>query len=144
MITRFIKNIYEKMVTPNHPKIIPKKLDNLHNDNDNDSSPEEIFNDRFALIKRRCQIGNLITYRKRVQSTIVYPEQEQLKHDSNPESPKNMKNFTIKVKVNVITTIENQEILKKYNELKPPNWPPLEILQRAEGGYQIEIPEKKL
>lgn len=134
------------MTMSNKPKIIPKKLDNLHNDNDNDndSSPEEIFNDRFALIKRRCQIGNLITYRKRVHSTIVYPEQEQLKHDSNPESPKNMKNFTIKVKVNVITTIENQEILKKYNELKPPNWPPLEILQRAEGGYQIEIPEKKI
>jgi len=144
MITRFIKHVYQKMTMSNKPKIIPKKLDNLHNDNDNDSSPEEIFNDRFALIKRRCQIGNLITYRKRVHSTIVYPEQEQLKHDSNPESPKNMKNFTIKVKVNVITTIENQEILKKYNELKPPNWPPLEILQRAEGGYQIEIPEKKI
>ena len=140
MITRFVKNIYEKMVTPNHPKIIPKNLDNGQQD---DSSPEEIFNDRFALIKRRSQIGNLISYRTRLQSTIIYPEQEELKHDSNPESPKNMKNFTIKVKVNVIKTNENQEILKKYNELKPPNWPPLEILQRAEGGYQIEIPEKK-
>lgn len=47
------------------------------------------------------------------------------------------------MKVDVIKGYENQEIVKKFNEMKPPDWPPLEILQRAEGGFQIEIPEKK-
>jgi len=143
MIIKFIKKIYKKMSMTNKLKIIPKNLDNMQQNN-NDSSPEEIFNDRFALIKRRSQIGSLISYRTRVQSTIIYPaEQEEVKEESNPESPKNMKNFTIKVKVNVIKTNENEEIIKKYNEIKPLNWPPLEMLQRAEGGYQIEIPDKK-
>lgn len=143
MIITFIKKIYKKMSMTNKLKIIPKNLDNMQQNN-NDSSPEEIFNDRFALIKRRSQIGSLISYRTRVQSTIIYPaEQEEVKEESNPESPKNMKNFTIKVKVNVIKTNENEEIIKKYNEIKPLNWPPLEMLQRAEGGYQIEIPDKK-
>jgi hypothetical protein len=47
------------------------------------------------------------------------------------------------VKIDVIKQNENQEIVEKYNELKPANWQPLEILQRAEGGFQIEIPDKK-
>ena len=147
MIITFIKNIYEKMTMTNKVKIIPKKLDNVQNNNDDSS--EEIFNDRFTLIKRRSQIGNLISYRTRVQTTIIYPEEQQepnveeIKDESFPESPTNVKNFTIKVKVNVIKTNENQEIIEKYNKIKPLNWPPLEMLQRAEGGYQIEIPEKK-
>lgn len=147
MIRVFLRKMYEKMTITNKVKIIPKNLDNMQNNNDDDS-PEEIFNDRFTLIKRRSQIGNLIAYRTRVQSTIIYPQQqaaniEELKYESNPESPTNVKNFTIKVKVNVIKTNENQEIIEKYNKIKPPNWPSLEILQRAEGGFQIEIPEKK-
>lgn len=147
MIRVFLRKMYEKIIPAKNLKIIPKNLDNMQNNNDDDSR-EEIFNDRFTLIKRRSQIGNLISYRTSVQSTIIYPEQqeaniEELKDESSPESPTNVKNFTIKVKVNVIKTNENQEIIEKYNELKPLTWPPLEILQRAEGGFQIEIPEKK-
>jgi hypothetical protein len=140
MITRFIKNICEKITTTKQPKISPKNLHDVQFRND--SHTKEIVTHRYALINRGFQIGNLITYRTRVKIANI-TEQEELKNDSNPESSKNMKNLTIKVKVNVIKTNENQEILKKYNEMKHPNWSPLEILQRAEGGYQIEIPEKK-
>lgn len=148
MIHALLRKMYEKIIPTKNPKIIPKKVeDNMQHNNDDDS-PEEIFNDRFALIKRRSQMGNLISYRSRVQSIIIYPEQqepnvEEIKEESFPESPTNVKNFTIKTTLNVIKTNETQEILNKYNEMKPPNWPPLEILQRAEGGFQIEIPEKK-
>lgn len=136
MIISFIKNILHKFSTTNKPKIIPKKLDNT------DDSPEEIFTDRYALIKRRSQIGNLITYRTRATSMIVYPEPEEVKEE--PLDVNNLqKKYTIKVKVDVIKANENQEILKKYNEMKPENWPPLQILERAEGGFQIEVPEKK-
>lgn len=143
----FIKNILHKFTTTNKPKIIPKKLENT------DDSPEEIFTDRYALIKRRSQIGNLINYRTRGVSMIVYPEQpekesEEVKEEPNQtEEPLDVNNlqqkYTIKVKIEVIKENENQEIVKKYNEVKPPNWPPLQILERAEGGFQIEIPEKK-
>jgi hypothetical protein len=138
----FIKNILHKFTTTNKPKIIPKKLENT------DDSPEEIFTDRYALIKRRSQIGNLINYRTRGVSMIVYPEQPEKESEEVKEEPLDVNNtqfkdYTIKVKIEVIKENENQEIVKKYNEVKPPNWPPLQILERAEGGFQIEIPEKK-
>ena len=137
----FIKNILHKFTTTNKPKIIPKKLENT------DDSPEEIFTDRYALIKRRSQIGNLINYRTRGVSMIVYPEQPEKESEEVKEEPLDVNNlqqkYTIKVKIEVIKENENQEIVKKYNEVKPPNWPPLQILERAEGGFQIEIPGKK-
>jgi hypothetical protein len=147
MIT-FIKNILNNFRTTNNPKIIPKFVPrkihkNLENQND---TPEEIFNDRFALIKRRSQIGNLISYRTRATSMIVYPETEQQPEEvkEEPLDVNNLqKKYTIKVRIDVIEENKNQEIVKKYNEIKPPTWSPLQILGRAEGGFQIEIPEKK-
>jgi len=147
MIT-FIKNILNNFRTTNKPKIIPKFVPRkIHKNLENqDDTPEEIFNDRFALIKRRSQIGNLISYRTRATSMIVYPETEQQPEEvkEEPLDVNNLqKKYIIKVRVDVIEENKNQEIVKIYNEVKPPNWPPLQILERAEGGFQIEIPEKK-
>jgi ssDNA-binding Zn-finger/Zn-ribbon topoisomerase 1 len=147
MIT-FIKNILNNFRTTNNPKIIPKFVPRkIHKNLENqDDTPEEIFNDRFALIKRRSQIGNLISYRTRATSMIVYPETEQQPEEvkEEPLDVNNLqKKYIIKVRVDVIEENKNQEIVKIYNEAKPPNWPPLQILDRAEGGFQIEIPEKK-
>ena len=143
MIISFIKNILHKFSTTNKPKIIPK-IENT------DDRPEEIFSVRYDLFKRRSQIGNLITYRRRNQSNNIYSaQQEELKeepHQTEEHIDVNntkFKDYTIKVKIEVIKENENQEIIEKYNKIKPLNWPPLEMLQRAEGGYQLEIPEKK-
>ncbi len=147
MIT-FIKNILNNFRTTNKPKIIPKFVPRkIHKNLENqDDTAEEIFNDRLALIKRKSQIGNLINYRTRATSMIVYPETEQ-EPEEVKEEPLDVNNlqkkYTIKVRVDVIEENKNQEIVKIYNEVKPPNWPPLQILDRAEGGFQIEIPEKK-
>lgn len=147
MIT-FIKNILNNFRTTNKPKIIPKFVPRkIHKNLENqDDTAEEIFNDRLALIKRKSQIGNLINYRTRATSMIVYPETEQQPEEvkEEPLDVDNLqKKYIIKVKVDIIEENKNQEIVKKYNEVKPPNWPPLQILDRAEGGFQIEIPEKK-
>lgn len=147
MIT-FIKNILNNFRTTNKPKIIPKFVPRkIHKNLENqDDTAEEIFNDRLALIKRKSQIGNLINYRTRATSMIVYPETEQLSEEvkEEPLDVNNLqKKYTIKVKLDVIEENKNQEIVKIYNEIKPPTWPPLQILDRAEGGFQIEIPEKK-
>jgi ssDNA-binding Zn-finger/Zn-ribbon topoisomerase 1 len=147
MIT-FIKNILNNFRTTNKPKIIPKFMPRkIHKNLENqDDTAEEIFNDRLALIKRKSQIGNLISYRTRATSMIVYPETEQQVEEvkEEPLDVNNLqKKYTIKVKIDVIEENKNQEIVKKYNEVKPPNWPPLQFLDRAEGGFQIEIPEKK-
>ena len=147
MIT-FIKNILNNFRTTNKPKIIPKFMPRkIHKNLENqDDTAEEIFNDRLALIKRKSQIGNLISYRTRATSMIVYPETEQQVEEvkEEPLDVNNLqKKYTIKVKIDVIEENKNQEIVKKYNEIKPPTWSPLQILDRAEGGFQIEIPEKK-
>jgi hypothetical protein len=78
MIT-FIKNILNNFRTTNKPKIIPKFVPRkIHKNLEiQDDTHDELFNDRFALIKRRSQIGNLINYRTRAISMIVYPETEQ-------------------------------------------------------------------
>ncbi len=146
MIAKFMKNIYEKFTTTNNPKIIPKNIDTMQNTNDDERpSYKKTFTDQLGVIRGRSQIGNLITYRSRAISTIIYPEQDPKQElDEVPIDVNNIhKPYIIKVKNDVIKHNETLEILKKYNELKPANWPPLEILQRAEGGFQLEIPEKK-
>ena len=53
----------------------------------------------------------------------------------------------IKVHVRIIDNIKFEEILKDilkyYNENKPKENEPLEILDRAEGGFQIQITNMK-
>jgi hypothetical protein len=80
MITAFMRNIYEKIGVTKTPKIIPKNVDNVQK-NDHDS-PEKIFTYRSIVMKRRPQIGDLIAYRTRRQSIIIYPEQH-----LKPEEP---------------------------------------------------------
>uniref|UniRef100_A0A6C0LQ62 Uncharacterized protein n=1 Tax=viral metagenome TaxID=1070528 RepID=A0A6C0LQ62_9ZZZZ len=114
-------------------------------------SPNEICNDRYMLIKRRSHIGNLITFRSKAKlDQKIYPEKKE--QQANPEpppeitpetSPKTLHWSVIKVKIEIITGEHYKQIIEKYNETKPPNWPPLERLDRAEGGFQLEIPEKR-
>jgi len=140
MLSRLLRNICDKFITFTG-KITPRNVNDEHKltNDDYSPSPEDIFNDHNGLVKRRSQIGNLITFRTRTTSSIVYPEPEEVK-----EEPIDIhKSYTIKVKIDVIKWVEKQEIVKKYNKIKPSNWPPLAILERAEGGFQIEIPEKK-
>jgi hypothetical protein len=147
MITAIFKNVYEKFSNTKKQKIIPKNVETMQNIEDDTFSSKGIFTSRFALIRGLPQIGNLIVYKKvyrnRMQSTIIYPEQEEVKEEPIELNNEKIKEYKIKVKIDVIKQNENQEIVEKYNELKPANWQPLEILQRAEGGFQIEIPDKK-
>jgi hypothetical protein len=147
MITAIFKNVYEKFSNTKKQKIIPKNVDTMKNIEDDTFSSKGIFTSRFALIKGLPQIGNLIVYKKvyrnRMQSTIIYPEQEEVKEEPIELNNEKIKEYKIKVKIDVIKQNENQEIVEKYNEIKPANWSPLEILQRAEGGFQIEVPDKK-
>ena len=53
------------------------------------------------------------------------------------------KQIKIKVNIDVITADQYEEVIKKYNEIKPETWQSLQRLPRAEGGFQIEIPDKK-
>jgi len=77
MFAKFIKNIYEKFTTTNKPKIIPKNIETLQTTNDDSPlSEENSSSHRFGLINGRSQKGNLITYRTRATSSIIYPEQE--------------------------------------------------------------------
>ena len=147
MITAIFKKVYQKFSNTKKQKIIPKIVDTMENIEDDTFSSKGIFTSRFALIRGLPQIGNLIVYKKvyrnRMQSTIIYPEQEEVKKEPIELNNEKIKEYKIKVKIDVIKQNENQEIVEKYNELKPANWQPLEILQRAEGGFQIEIPDKK-
>jgi hypothetical protein len=146
MIRAIFKNIYEKFSNTKKQKIIPKNVDTMENIEDDTFSSKGIFTSRFALIKGLPQIGNLIVYKKvytnRMQSTIIYPEEE-VKEEPIQLNNEKIKEYKIKVKIDVIKQNENQEIVEKYNEIKPANWSPLEILQRAEGGFKIEISDKK-
>lgn len=139
MMIAFIKNACERITRTNQPKIIPTNLDDVQFKND--SYTKEIFTPRYALLNRGFQIGNLITYRTRVKIANITEQDvkpEKTIHITNLQKPYT----TIKVKIGVIKEYENQEIVKKYNEMKPPDCPPIEILDRAEGGFQIKIPEK--
>ena len=53
------------------------------------------------------------------------------------------KPIKIKVNIDIITESQYEKIIEKYNEIKPETWQPLQRLLRAEGGFQLEIPEKK-
>jgi len=85
----------------------------------------------YELAKTRSQIGNIIVYRSRPNLHI--------------EKIENILDKPIKIKVNmdIITAAQYEKIIEKYNEIKPKSWQPLERLPRAEGGFQLEIPEKK-
>jgi hypothetical protein len=114
-----------------------------------ESSTDELCNDRYMLIKRRSNIGNLITFRSKTKlDQKIYPEKKEEKPEPPPEitpetSPKTLHWSVIKVKIEVITGQYYKQIIEKYNEMKPSDWPPLERLDRAEGGFQLEIPEKR-
>ena len=85
MITAIFKNVYEKFSNTKKEKIIPKNVDTIKNIENDTFSSKGIFTSRFALITGLPQIGNLIVYKKvyrnRMQSTILYPEQEEVKEE---------------------------------------------------------------
>uniref|UniRef100_A0A6C0HB16 Uncharacterized protein n=1 Tax=viral metagenome TaxID=1070528 RepID=A0A6C0HB16_9ZZZZ len=103
-----------------------------------------------ALTTTRPQFGNIIIYRSSRQnlqidkSEKVNPIDEEVKEEP-AEKIKDILNKPIKIKVNidVITADHYEKIIEKYNEIKPETWQPLQRLPRAEGGFQLEIPEKK-
>ena len=114
----------------------------------------KIYNDddgkSVALSTMRPQFGNIIVYRSSRQnlhidkSEKIKPIDEELKEEP-VEKIEDVLNKPIKIKVivDVITSDQYEEIIKKYNEIKPETWQPLQRLPRAEGGFQLEIPEKK-
>lgn len=104
----------------------------------------------FALTKTRSQNGNIIVYRSTRQnlhidkSEKINPIDEELKEEP-AEKIEYVLNKPIKIKINidVITADQYEKIIKKYNEIKPETWQPLQRLPRAEGGFQLEILEKQ-
>jgi hypothetical protein len=111
---------------------------------------DETKNTEIALTNTRPQFGNIIVYRSSRQnlqidkSEKVNPIDEELK-EKTTEKIEDILNKPIKIKVNidVITADQYEEVIKKYNEIKPETWQSLQRLPRAEGGFQIEIPDKK-
>lgn len=103
-----------------------------------------------ALTTTRPQFGNIIVYRSTRQnlyidkSEKINPIDEELK-EKPTEKIEYVLNKPIKIKVNidVITCSQYEKIIQKYNEIKPETWQPLQRLPRAEGGFQLEIPDKK-
>ena len=113
----------------------------IYNDNDGKS---------VALTKTRPQFGNIIVYRSTRQnlhidkSEKVNPIDEELKEKPIEKIEDVLKKpIKIKVNIDVITADQYEEVIKKYNEIKPETWQSLQRLPRAEGGFQIEIPDKK-
>lgn len=111
---------------------------------------EDYEKSEIALTKTRSQIGNIIVYRSTRQnlhidkSEKVNPIDEELKEEP-AEKIENILDKPIKIKVimDIITAAQYEKIIEKYNEIKPETWQPLQRLPRAEGGFQLEIPEKK-
>jgi len=111
---------------------------------------DETKNTEIALTNTRPQFGNIIVYRSSRQnlqideSEKINPIDEELK-EKTTEKIEDILNKPIKIKVNidVITADQYEEVIKKYNEIKPETWQSLQRLPRAEGGFQIEIPDKK-
>jgi len=103
-----------------------------------------------ALTTTRPQFGNIIVYRSSRQnlhidkSEKINPIDEELKEEP-AEKIEYVLNKPIKIKVDIdiIAASEYEEVIKKYNEIKPETWQPLQRLPRAEGGFQLEIPDKK-
>lgn len=109
---------------------------------------EDYEKSEIALTKTRSQFGNIIIYRSRPNLHIDKSEKvnpiEEVKEEP-AEKIENVLNKPIKIKVNmnIITAAQYEKIIEKYNEIKPETWQPLQRLPRAEGGFQLEIPEKK-
>ena len=105
----------------------------------------------IALTKTRSQFGNIIVYRSRPNLHIEKIEKVQpiTLIDKITEPTTKMENSVsnnppkIKINIDVITAAQYEKIIEKYNEIKPETWQPLQRLPRAEGGFQLEIPEKK-
>jgi hypothetical protein len=102
----------------------------------------------YELAKTRSQIGNIIVYRSRPNLHIEKIDKIQPIDEWKEEPAEKIENILdkpIKIKVNmdIITAAQYEKIIEKYNEIKPKSWQPLERLPRAEGGFQLEIPEKK-
>jgi hypothetical protein len=110
----------------------------------------EIDGKSVELTTARPQFGNIIVYRSTRQnlhidkSEKVNPIDEELKEEP-AEKIENILDKPIKIKVNmdIITAAQYEKIIEKYNEIKPETWQPLQRLPRAEGGFQLEIPDKK-
>jgi hypothetical protein len=102
----------------------------------------------YELAKTRSQIGNIIVYRSRPNLHIEKIDKIQPIDEWKEEPAEKIENILdkpIKIKVNmdIITAAQYEKIIEKYNEIKPKSWQRLERLPRAEGGFQLEIPEKK-
>jgi hypothetical protein len=102
----------------------------------------------YELAKTRSQIGNIIVYRSRPNLHIEKIDKIQPIDEWKEEPAEKIENILdkpIKIKVNmdIITAAQYEKIIEKYNEITPKSWQPLERLPRAEGGFQLEIPEKK-
>jgi hypothetical protein len=150
MISTIVNRCKKLFYTPNpSPSTNRQKPKKQKSEEIDEPSPDEICNDRYMLIKRRSNIGNLITFRSKTKlDQKIYPEKKEAKPEPPPEitpetSPKTLHWSVIKVKIEVITGVHYKKIIEKYNEMKPSDWPPLERLDRAEGGFQLEIPEKR-
>jgi hypothetical protein len=112
---------------------------------------DETEKTEFALTKTRPQFGNIIVYRSSRQnlqidkSEKVNPIEEEEVKEEPAEKIEDVLNKPIKIKVNidVITVDQYEKIIKKFNEIKPETWQSLQRLPRAEGGFQLEIPDKK-
>ena len=110
----------------------------------------EIDGKSVELTAARSQIGNIIVYRSTRQklhidkTEKINPREEEVKEEP-AEKIENVSNKPIKitVKTDVITGDQYDKIIQKYNEIKPETWQSLQRLPRAEGGFQIEIPDKK-
>jgi len=108
----------------------------------------EIDGKSVDLTTARSQFGNIIVYRSRSKIHIEKLEKknpiEEVKEEPS-EKIENVSNKPIKitVKTDVITGDQYEKIIQKYNEIKPETWQSLQRLPRAEGGFQIEIPDKK-
>jgi hypothetical protein len=102
----------------------------------------------YELAKTRSQIGNIIVYRSRPNLHIEKIDKIQPIDEWKEEPAEKIENILdkpikIKVIMDIITAAQYEKIIEKYNEIKPETWQPLQRLPRAEGGFQLEIPEKK-
>ena len=102
----------------------------------------------YELAKTRSQIGNIIVYRSRPNLHIEKIDKIQPIDEWKEEPAEKIENILdkpikIKVIMDIITAAQYEKIIEKYNEIKPETWQPLQRLPRAEGGFQLEMPEKK-
>lgn len=101
-----------------------------------------------ALTTTRPQFGNIIVYRSSRQNLHIEKIDKVQPIDEMKEPITIIENILdkpikIKINIDIITEAQNEKIIEKYNEIKPETWQPLQRLSRAEGGFQLEIPDKK-